>query len=171
MSLIDLRDYINTSSEDFYTLPNLEGMLRINTKGVLDTVRFENKRLRLSESNVLILATEGEKVQLRGDGKTIAEFTSESYVFNTLSEEQSSTLQKAKRSVSEQILQQPYIIIGFMLCLYIIFLSFQRIPKDVFFRAVAFLVLSGVMAYPFMSSWFTPDDSILLSVNSLQVLR
>ncbi len=68
--LFDVRDYKNTSSEDFNVIPNTQKSLRINTKAVVDSVRFPQQEkqiaqdtgiLRIEEEGIYVTVFDGQK--------------------------------------------------------------------------------------------------------------
>ena len=67
--VIDVRNYFETATEDFYTLPNTQPMIRINTKSVIDTVRFPHDKVLLATSNKpLVVKEDNNEVFLFTDG-------------------------------------------------------------------------------------------------------
>ncbi|MDQ3098184.1 MAG: hypothetical protein M3Q44_00350 [bacterium] len=74
ISLIDLRDYTNTSPEDFNQVPNTQKLLRINTKAIIDSIRLPEQLFTIGDSEKPMVVEEQENtVIVKTDNRTIAE--------------------------------------------------------------------------------------------------
>jgi hypothetical protein len=83
ISLIDLRDYVNTPEEDFNFVPNTQKLLRINTTSIIDSVREPNKLFTIGDSEQPLLVEEHDNsIALKTDNRTIAEIKNDSVTIN-----------------------------------------------------------------------------------------
>ena len=74
--LVDLRNYSNKVNEDFSTLPNSQGFLRISDPAVIDSVRFPSQKLQIGQSTSdLQIKQDSNGIELYAGNKKIALFT------------------------------------------------------------------------------------------------
>lgn len=65
VQLVDLRDYENTDQEDFYTVPNTQRLLRIETHAIVDSVRKPESAIKIGEyTEPLAIKETNEEIQL-----------------------------------------------------------------------------------------------------------
>lgn len=77
ISIVDLRDYINTSPEDFNFVPNTQKLLRINTHHIIDTIRFPSQQIKLAQSvSPMQIQENKESLILTVDNQEIAKLSS-----------------------------------------------------------------------------------------------
>jgi hypothetical protein len=74
--IVDLRDYKNTETEDFYTLPNTQTLLRIYTKAPIDSATFPEQKIKVTTApEPLTVQAENNTQILKAGNKKIAEVT------------------------------------------------------------------------------------------------
>lgn len=92
--VVDVRDYFTTPTEEFYTLPNTQSMIRVNTNEQIDSIRFPHEKMLLatSEKPLTLKETPG-KLSLFAEGKLLATFSpTEVSFFPTQESSQSKTV-------------------------------------------------------------------------------
>lgn len=75
ISLIDFRDYQHTPSEDFQLLPSTQRLIRVNTKGIVDSIRFPQQKQLLATSKQPLQVTTAHNVTTLTSGSFIARFS------------------------------------------------------------------------------------------------
>ncbi len=77
--LIDVRNYSNTFEEDFNVVPNVEKLLRIETRSIIDSVRFPDHKRDIAESELpLELESQEGTLLLRTGSQVIGKLTENS---------------------------------------------------------------------------------------------
>jgi hypothetical protein len=77
ITVVDLRDYKNTTAEDFYILPNTQPLLRIYTAAIIDSVVFPESKLNLTTSKdpLIVEKNANNSLTLKSGSKRIADIT------------------------------------------------------------------------------------------------
>jgi hypothetical protein len=169
VSLVDFRDYSKTASEDFSILPNTQGLLRINTASIIDSVRFPEQKISLGKAKDLKLKEESGKVLLQNGEKTIAIFSDNKTEFPTLRNNQVVN----KTFSSQHRIQVPIVILLIGTLLYSLwFLTIYKKNRIVLFSGITLLFLFLGCAIPFITNGNIFSDAVLIDsrfVNSLQI--
>lgn len=141
--LVDLRNYANKQYEDFYTLPNSQPELLVNTPAIADSATFQGQKWLLGnyEDN-LQLTNKNGTVTLTSGNKTIATLTANSAKIITFKNPLIFT------HPSHPLTAYSLLVIVFLIYIVIFFLLTRNVKQTVLF----FLCIIPIMiAYPFLS--------------------
>jgi hypothetical protein len=164
--ILDVRDYLATPTEEFYTLPNTQGMIRVNPLARIDTLRYPNEKIVLAKSNKpLSLKENGATVSLFTDNKRLATFTPTSVEYFPLSGgSQTMTFSSSHYFPIATV----FLIVIISYFGYIIFV--YRKKRDHAFVSIVCLLLFFTVLVPVYTSGMFFDDNLRLSSQSLLLL-
>ncbi len=159
ISLVDMRIFNNTP-EEFFTLPNSQGMLRISEPSVVDSSRMPKQSMHILNSfNPLSIRTKNNTVTLVSGKDTVAVFTP-----MTLTLLMSSGVRHVFTFSPKQVVSYPLILV-LLYCLYALFLLWQtKNAKNVLLQ-MTFLFLPFLFAMPLLLSQvmiFTRQEILLI---------
>lgn len=84
IQIIDIRDYSSDAKEDFFTVPNTQTLLRINTLSTVDSIRFTNQKIDIFNSDQPLTTTEDDGQVLLQSGQTqLAKFDQNKFTILT----------------------------------------------------------------------------------------
>lgn len=147
ISIVDLRDYSSIGSEDFYSLPNSQGYLRVDSHpSIIDSARIpEQKKFLLTSDEPLTTRKDVDTISLLVGDKTVGTFTPSS--INMLSETDVYNLSFPFKANTVNV----YWI--FIFCLigyfFLVFWQLKNLKKT--FIYIAPLVFTVILAKSFLS--------------------
>ncbi|MDQ3239720.1 MAG: hypothetical protein M3P33_04305 [bacterium] len=145
IKIVDIRDYSQSTSDDFFLTPNTNPFLFINTPAIIDTVRTPKEYIISTSKSPLSIITENNIVTLKSD-REIAQFKD-----NKITIYQSNQKQQVYNFKSPFIINPHYLIFTFLaLCLLIIIIKLKKVGHKII--TIIFLVLNLFLLYPILSS-------------------
>lgn len=160
ISVVDYRDYTNKAKEDFSTLPNSSGTLRIYTPAVIDSASFLNqKQVLATGKDPLQIKMEHETLTLSSGEKVLGTFSPSSFTLTGLA----LPLSQPNNSRSYPLF---LVIAGFML-IYLLMVNLGRKLSKRFALEDSALFIPLLVAYPFFNSWPLQDATYFLDKKEL----
>lgn len=173
--LSDFRDYLNAGQEDFYELPNTEALLRINTKSIIDSIRFPKDRVKLlsSDKPLVVVEDDGNKI-LKTGGETVAVLTDSTVSLPTVNKSW-----EFNQPVNTNAHPNYNIITVLIALAYVVFLYIRKNKKLLSVGSITSLLFGFVVFYPLYSSGqffnelikFTPISLSIFDFMNLGILN
>lgn len=173
VQIIDLRNYVNKTPEDFDILPNSQGHLRINEPEIIDSMRFPDNRILIrSTSESLTIKENRTGVDLFAGNKLIAQFSpTECKLYFENDTVKTYSFYKDMRLYPLHIITFLYIF--YFAVLYLIIRNYRKVLKNILlllpplFFAFGFLVPGSAFLFDAKEIVFL---NILFSIHLLPVL-
>lgn len=164
--LIDLRDYANSNSEDFNTLPNTEPLLRIETKSIIDSVRNPEEKVLLGTTdNLLSIKENTDSITLVAGSNHIAELSENKAAFFT------KDYQKTFEFSNKNDNSYSVLIFVILLTSYMAFLSITSKNKRQTYAGLSLLLLHVLIMYPIISNVSFFSDAYLFDDRFINLLK
>lgn len=166
--LVDLRNYANKTVDDFETLPNSQGLLRISEPAVIDSVRLPGQRLLIGKSNdALRVKNSPSGIEIFAGSQEIALFTpTKLQLFDLNSKIFDFT--PPQKSIGVFWIWLVIFIVYFLL----VFRRFGNLSKTV--GQAILLSIPLLLAYPFLSTQqgflFDKKELVLFLLPAIHVL-
>ncbi len=153
--LVDLRDYSQSSPEDFSLLPNSQGYLRITTPAIIDSARFPHTELLITKNKEPLQAKENKDgIILFSGNKKIAQFTQTSLqLFGSM-----------HTAYAFQPTGLPITIFSltlFLYLLYFVFIFFKVKKNRLFYLNALLLIIPLLIAYLFLHAMQIQNPTFL----------
>ncbi len=139
--VVDMRNYINKTEEDFDILPNSQGHLRINEPDIIDSMRFPDQRILIrTTKEPLSIKEKDNEVELYAGNEKIAHFTPTGFsLYLEHTSEKTFSFNQEKLKISP----------AFIICIFYI-LYFSVVRKR--FKQYLVLLFPLLIAFPLLLS-------------------